>query len=355
MQAAGAKRADEPGARPRDRIRGRELRQRLITFFLQRENPACATEIISELGIPAPAVEPALRALVAEGRVVAGPLDPNRPGPQFFWAAWWEAAAASGAAAARRAAVRTVAPKPRRLDIESDAVTSFAHYVTEQYTPPADKRLLVFFQCSVRRPFSTAPSHASMRRAVSTATGYDPAKQFTRCPVHVVVLASRIGPVPYELEDVYPANVRCGGVKHFSPSEYARVRPILAQRVAGYLAAHRTHYDRVAAFADGRYAEVMRDAQTAAGIAFPVFPDLAGPRVARVGRSIPRTYWQTCWIQLCFEIMGWLPPAAREAAEGRLREMGMEMSDGRGAAGNGRPGSAAKRGRRRRGGPKVDG
>ena len=50
-----------------------------------------------------------------------------------------------------------------------------------------------------------------MRKAIETATGYNPRKHFEKCPVHVVVLASKIGPVLYELENVYPANVKGGG------------------------------------------------------------------------------------------------------------------------------------------------
>ena len=63
-----------------------------------------------------------------------------------------------------------------------------------------------------------------MRRAIGVATGYDPAHDFVRCPVHVVVMASYVGPVPYELQDVYPANVRAGGVKHMGEEEYVHAR-----------------------------------------------------------------------------------------------------------------------------------
>ena len=125
-----------------------------------------------------------------------------------------------------------------------------------EYRPPEDKGILVFLQCSVRRPFSSWPSHVSMRRAVSVATGHDPGADFVRCPVHAVVPASKVGPVPYELEDEYPANVRAGGVKHFRPEHYAQVKPVLAERMAQYIRAHGHNYDRIATFTQGRYGEV---------------------------------------------------------------------------------------------------
>jgi predicted RNA-binding protein len=193
--------------------------------------------------------------------------------------------------------------------------------VIDDYVPPADKRLLVVLQCSVRRPFSSSPSHGSMRRAIRVATGADPAGDFEACPVHVVVLASRIGPVPYELEDVYPANVGGGGVKHFRDEHYGRVRPILAARMAEYLTAHRDSYDHAATFTDARYGEVMRDARELAGMELPIFPRRDGPAVVRMGKSKPRTYWQKYWIQLFLEIVGRLARARRVEAKRRLEEL----------------------------------
>ncbi len=219
-------------------------------------------------------------------------------------------------------ALRPYTTSPERdADVESPVAQAFYEYLMEQYRPPEDKRLLVFFQCSVRRPFSKSTSHAFMRRAVAVATGYDPRRDSQACPVHVVVLASTLGPVPYELEDVYPANVRSVGVKRFSESRYARARPLLAERIAGYLRAHARHYDEVAAFTHGRYAEVMADARAAAGRSFAIFPVLGGPAVVRMGTSVPRTYWQRHWIQLYFEVVGWLPPAEQARADQRLRAL----------------------------------
>jgi len=206
-----------------------------------------------------------------------------------------------------------------RVQVEGEASIVFHDFITHRYQPPAGKRFLVFFQCSVGRPFYRSSSHGTIRRAVSTATGYDAYKEFHCCPVHVVVLASSIGPVPYELQDVYPANVRGGGVKHFSPEYYEQVRPILARRMADYLTAHGGRYERMATFTEGRYSEVMADAARLAGVEFPILPVKDGARVLHLAGSPPRTYWQRYWVQLYLEIVGWLAPEQQARAEGRLR------------------------------------
>ncbi|MHC4562197.1 MAG: hypothetical protein ACYS8X_05420, partial [Planctomycetota bacterium] len=106
------------------------------------------------------------------------------------------------------------------------------------------------------------------------------------------VLASLIGPVPYDLEEVYPATVSAGGVKDFGQDDYALVRPILADRMAAYISANRDHYERYATFTDSRYGQVMADAAELAGVEMAIFPDRRGTRIARFGDSRPRQYWQ---------------------------------------------------------------
>jgi len=303
----------------------RELRHRLISVLLQAAGPLALGELADQCGGETKDVLPVLKELLAEGRVVEGLLLPDRPGPQYRWAARWEEQAKELAAGSRKKLTQIVdaqpAAPPGKLDVDSQAVLAFHRYVVEQYRPPRDKRFLVFLQCSVRRPFSTSPSHASMRRAVQAATGCDPSKDFETCPVHVVVLASKIGPVPYELEDVYPANVGGGGVKHFRPEYYARVKPVLASRMAEYITAHGRSYDRIASFTEGRYGEVMAEAGRIAGVRFPVFPDKAGARIVQMAGSRPRTYWAKYWIQLHQEIVRWLDPPMRAQAAARLKEM----------------------------------
>ena len=219
------------------------------------------------------------------------------------------------------AAVARAGQVEGRPDLEDPVVLAFHDFVIDEYEPPADKRFLVFFQCCVRRPFYQSPSHGPMRRAVAVATGYDPWKEFEQCPVHVVVLASLIGPAPYELQDLYPVNVRSGGVKHFGDEYYRFARPILAARMAEYLAAHGERYERTATFTEGRYADVMFEAARIAGVRFPVFPDEGGLRVLDMRGSVPRTYWQKYWIQLYLEITSWLGPGERKAAAARLEKL----------------------------------
>ena len=296
-----------------------EVRYRVTAALLQAEAPLTLGEIVADCGASRHAVLSALERLTAEGAVVEGELLRGRSGPQYFWAARWRKRAG------RRKGVSEARPappgRPRQPDIEDELVRRFHEFIIGDYTPPKGKRGLVFFQCAVRRPFSKSPSHGSMRRAVAVAPGYDPARQCDPCPVHVVVLASRIGPVPYELEDFYPANVGGGGVKHFGQEHYARVKPILAARMAEYVTTHRRHYDHIAAFTEGRYGEVMAAARGLSGVRFAIFPQPNGPKVLKMDGSAPRTYWQSCWIQLYLEIVSWLSPAMQAQADGRLKAM----------------------------------
>jgi predicted RNA-binding protein len=141
-----------------------------------------------------------------------------------------------------------------------------------------------------------------------------------------VVLASYVGPVPYELEDVYPANVRANGVKQMGPAQYERARPLLAARLAAYLEAHAAAYRGAVAFAEGRYGEVVGDAAARAGADVVLLPRAGGAAVKRLGRSTPRKYWEKYWIQLFLQIRDWLPPAAQRAADQRLLDLDVEWS-----------------------------
>jgi len=304
-----------------------EVRYRVISTLLQANGPLACTELVVQCGITEKEILPVLRELVNKNLVVEGALLPDKPTPQYCWGARWEREAQRRAVSSKQKLRAIVSPTEvvpeRKLNIDSEPTLAFYNYVINEYKPPQDKRFLVFLQCSVRRPFSSSPSHASMRRAISVATGCDPSpsKDFESCPVHVVVLASKMGPVPYELEDVYPANVRGGGVKHFDSPHYARVKPILAERMAQYIIAHRDNYDVITTFTESRYGEVMKEARKIAVIDFPVLPVLDGARIMRIGTSIPRTYWAKYWIQLYLEIVSWLEPAQQAQAEERLKEM----------------------------------
>jgi hypothetical protein len=283
-----------------------------------------------------PALQPILSDLVKEGQVLQGDLLPGNSAVQYAWAARWEREAqlrTSHAQQSLRSALDAVERIPNHeLDVESEPSRAFSNYVLREYQPPRDKRYLVFLQCSVRRPFSTAPSHAAMRRAIRVATGYDPSPRldFEGCPVHVVVVASKVGPVPYELEDLYPANVRGSGVKQFDWRRYQRVKPILTERIAQYVLSFQEHYERVTTFTEGRYAEVMeaaRDwivAQAGESAWFPILPKIGGTSIIRIGRSTPHQYWARYWIQLYLEIVSWLGPEQQQQAETRLAKLKVE-------------------------------
>ena len=309
-----------------------EVRYKLISTLLQADGPLTLAELVEQCGIAEEEITPVLKDLVNKGLVVEGALISDKPAPQYCWGARWTKEAERQAVTSRQKLQTAVKAdkvvQERGLDIDSESVLNFHRHIIDEYTPPEDKRFLVFLQCSVRRPFSSSPSHASMRRAISVATGYDPRKDFEKCPVHVVVLASKIGPVPYELEDVYPANVRGGGVKHLDKKPYARVKPILAERMAQYIIAHGGNYQQSATFTESRYAEVMEEAREMAGIYFPIFPILDGPQILRRGKSFPRTYWEKYWIQLYLEIVNWLDPDMQAQAEERLKKLNLRYHEG---------------------------
>ena len=310
------------------RTKQHEARYQVVAALLQADGPLTLADVARQSQLTEATAAEALADLAAEKLVVQGRLSHGAAEMQYRWAARWEAESGRKAAAAKERLQAITSParklSARQLGLESRTIRGFHNYIIHDYTPPKDKRLLVFFQCSVSRPFSKSPSHASIRRAVAVATRFDPARDFDACPVHVVVLASTIGPVPYELEDVYPANVGGGGVKHFSNERYHRDGPVLAGRMADYLSAHRACYDHRAAFAHGRYGQVMAEAGRIAGQDVAIFPAEGGPKVLLLGGSVPRTYWQKYWIQLCLAIGRWMGPAARRQMTRRLKEKQVE-------------------------------
>ena len=318
----------------------KEVRYMIISNLLQAGEPVTLNELLDESGITAEEASPILKELVNKNLVVEGELIPGKPMPQYCWEARWTKEAERRTTESKQKLKSIIEPaekvRERELDIDSESVLAFYNYVINEYKPPKDKKFLVFLQCSVRRPFSSSPSHASMRRAVSVATGYDPSprKDFKSCPVHVVVLASKMGPVPYELEDIHPANVGGGGVKHFGRKYYEYVKPILAERMAQYMIVHRENYEHITTFTESRYGEVMEEAREIVvdccgpDLYFPVLPVMDGAQILRMGKSMPRTYWEKYWIQLYLEIVSWLEEDMQGQAEERLNKMDVRYHEG---------------------------
>jgi len=219
-----------------------------------------------------------------------------------------------------RRIVRPTETKREDIHPTSKPVLDFFNYVIARYQPPPSKDMLVFLQCSVSRPYSKSPSHASMRKGIRLAVGKDPRADFDECRCHVVVLSSVIGPVPYELEDVYPADERGGGVKHMGPEEYDFARPILAERLAAYLRRWHDRYRVITTFTHDRYGSVMDSAKRIAGLDFPVLPDARGPRLKGGG-----TYWGKFWVQIFLELLKGMTEAEQAAAWKRFHEDGAEL------------------------------
>jgi hypothetical protein len=295
-----------------------EARHRVISALLQAGGPCGLGKLAEACELSPEEAAACGEGLVAEGLAVVGQGGASTS-RQYRWAARWREELQRRTVQAERELREYLdAAGPATADVFGESARRFSEFVTTRYRPPEDKRLLVILQCSVGRPFSSSPSQAFMRRAISSATGRDPAHDFAQCPVHVVVLASEVGPAPYEFENVPPANISAGGVKHFGEERYLRAREVLADRMAAYLRAHRACYDQAASFTHGRYGEVLAEAQARAEWRFPIFPAGRRPVVRRIGDSTPRTYWQKYWVQLFFEVTSWLSPTAQALAAARL-------------------------------------
>ncbi len=226
---------------------------------------------------------------------------------------------------ALRAELRQAVGQVSEPGLRGAAAEAWCRFMVEQYRPPAGQSIGLVLQCSVRRPFSKSPSHAPLRRAVRLATGVDPAVDFARCPVHVVVLASHLGPVPYELEAEPPASLRAPGVKQMSDSAYAAARPLLAERLAAYFDRHGRAWQHLVAFCHGRYAKVAELSAALAGRELTILPDPDGPQVRRLADKVPRAYWQRTWIQLCLALLDRLPEETAAEGRGRLGAVDYEL------------------------------
>jgi len=309
-----------------------EARHRVMMALLQADNPTGLQELGASVALPMARVSEAITSLVVDGLAVRGPLLPGARN-LVWWAARWERGLLARTEAFVRRVGEVVGLEPAGVagppDLCGPAVSRYVDLLDAEYQPPEQARIVVFLQCSVRRPFSTSPSHASMKRAIEVATGMDARHAFAVSPVHVVVLASYVGPVPYELEGVYPANIRAGGVVSFGPEHYAEAKPILVDRMARYLDRFCRGLDGLATFTQGRYGDIMAEAGSAVGVPVRVLPEIDGDRVYRMGSSRPRKYWEQYWAQLVPPLVEWLGPEWRRGAADRLAALDVELASER--------------------------
>jgi hypothetical protein len=285
----------------------RDTYDRIVTALLLARGPTTLAELAAAADCDAALAQETVDELRADGLVV---VDDDA----ICWRAY------------TLTTREEIAASSYDLRPHDEPVAILQEYLATEYTPPPHARYLAVYQCSARRPFSSSPSHGSINHAIVAATGYHPKRHAAKCPVHVVVLAAKGGPIPYDLEGVFPACIRAEGLGQFSPEEYEEARATLAQYVARYLKAHAGHYDGIATFTSGRWADVMEAARSMSDLDFPVLPRSDGPSLTRVGDTVPHTYWQKRWIQLALAIMGMMPEDERHAAEARLRDMGAEWT-----------------------------
>ncbi len=285
----------------------RDLYDDVVVALLLGRGPVAFDHLREATGHDAAAIEATLRDLEADGSIT---LDDA----SACWRAYQQTSREEVAAVAHD------------LHPDDEPVAILQDYLTREYEPPAHVRYLAIYQCSARRPFSSSPSHGAINHAIVAATGLHPWRDRETCPVHVVVLAAKSGPAPYDLQDVYPACIRAEGLAQLDAEEYEERRGTLARYMAGYLRAHASGYAGIATFTSGRWGDVMAAVQQTTDLDIDILPRADGATLTRVGSRAPHTYWQKRWIQLALAIMEWLPEDERRAAEARLRDMGAEWT-----------------------------
>jgi len=77
-------------------------------------------------------------------------------------------------------------------------VRRFRKTVTERYSPPEHKRILVLLPCSAKKPYHTSKTHKAFASAIHTGD-HD-------VLVHEVIVTSPLGIVPRELDVFFPAS-----------------------------------------------------------------------------------------------------------------------------------------------------
>ncbi|MDR3282255.1 MAG: DUF5591 domain-containing protein [Candidatus Methanoplasma sp.] len=115
--------------------------------------------------------------------------------------------------------------------------------LSERYSKPKHKRILLLLPCSARKPYHTSKTHKAFASAIHTAQ-HDTL-------VHEVIVTSPLGAVPRELDVFYPANSYDIPVTgEWKCEEKAMIGEMIAERVA-------EGYDRVICHL-GEDAELVR-------------------------------------------------------------------------------------------------
>lgn len=109
-------------------------------------------------------------------------------------------------------------------------------YLKRWYQPPKEKDILLFLPCSYRKPYSESKTHRKIIEGLKTLEGYPKIHQ---------VMISNAGLVPREFEDYYPFNAYDWDESLETEEIKDRYIEVTAERIKGYLKAHRTCYKKM--------------------------------------------------------------------------------------------------------------
>ncbi|MHA1882176.1 MAG: DUF5591 domain-containing protein [Candidatus Thorarchaeota archaeon] len=134
----------------------------------------------------------------------------------------------------------------------SPLVRRYRNYLTERYTPPTTKKIVLLLPCSARKPYSDSRSHKRFRDTIEYAIGSQ-----SRA-IAETILTSPLGVIPRELERGFPLaqyDIPVTGTWDFEETEIA----------AELLAKHLNKFNKdavVIAHVAGGYQQIVRRAES---------------------------------------------------------------------------------------------